>query len=65
MLDQHLQDSFIENEVERIELFFIDNKYNEKQKLIYLNKRLYNAEKNNDELLLKVCNILFNKIKKD
>ena len=62
MLDQDLQDRSVELEVERIELFFLKEHYNTKQKLYYINSKLFNARVNKDELLTKVCNILYERI---
>lgn len=62
MLDQDLQDKAVELEVERIELFFLKEKYTKKQKLYYINSKLFNARVNKDELLTKVCEILYERI---
>ena len=64
MLDQNLEDELIKNEIERIELFFLKNNYDKKQKLLFINSKLYNARINNDELLTKVCNKLFENVNK-
>ena len=61
MTDQNL----IDNEIERIEIFFQKNNYNDEQKVWFIESKLYSAKANNDPLLIEVCNKLLEKIKKN
>ena len=58
MLDQDL----IENEIERIELLFEKNKYDDKQKKWFIEAKLKDAKELHDVVLLKVCEVLLERI---
>ncbi len=57
MLDQDL----IDNEVERLEILFEKNNYNDNQKKWFIQAKLKDAKELNDKLLLRVCEILLDK----
>ncbi len=65
MLDQNqLDEGLINNEIERLEIIFIKEKYNDKQKLWFINSKLEKAKISNDRLLIEVCSRLLNKLNK-
>ena len=65
MLDQNqLDEGLINNEIERLEIIFIKENYNDKQKLWFINSKLEKAKISNDRLLIEVCSRLLDKINK-
>lgn len=59
MLDKNLLDEkLILNEMERLNILFIKNNYDEKQKKLFIESKLEKAKLNNDTLLIEVCNRL-------
>ena len=53
MLDQDLQDDFIiSNEIERINILFEKNKYDDEQKKWFIEAKIVAAKKSNNILLL-------------
>lgn len=59
MLDKNLLDEkLILNEMERLNILFIKNNYDEKQKKLFIESKLEKAKINNDTLLIEVCNRL-------
>lgn len=65
MLDQNqLDETLIKNEIERLEIIFIKEKYNDKQKLWFINSKLEKAKISNDRLLIEVCSRLLDKLNK-
>ena len=65
MLDQNqLDEALIKNEIERLEIIFIKEKYNDKQKLWFINSKLEKAKISNDRLLIEVCSRLLDKLNK-
>ena len=65
MLDQdQLDEALINNEIERLEIIFIKENYNDKQKLWFINSKLEKAKISNDRLLIVVCSRLLDKLNK-
>lgn len=65
MLDQNqLDENIINNEIERLEIIFMKEKYNDKQKLWFINSKLEKAKSSNDRLLIEVCSRLLDKLNK-
>ena len=65
MLDQNqLDEGLINNEIERLEIIFIKENYNDKQKLWFINSKLEKAKISNDRLLIEVCSRLLDKLNK-
>ena len=65
MLDQNqLDEALINNEIERLEIIFIKENYNDKQKLWFINSKLEKAKISNDRLLIEVCSRLLDRINK-
>ena len=65
MLDQGLQDEFIiSNEIERINILFEKNNYDEEQKKWFIEAKIISAKKNNDILLLQACSKILESLEK-
>ena len=60
-LDQNL----VNNEVERLEILFAEKGYDKEERSWFIESKYHDAKKNNDLVLLKVCEILLDKIDGD
>ena len=65
MLDQDLQDDFIiSNEIERINILFEKNKYDDKQKKWFIEAKIVAAKKSNNILLLQAYSKILESLEK-
>lgn len=65
MLDQDLQDDFIiSNEIERINILFEKNKYDDEQKKWFIEAKIVAAKKSNNILLLQAYSKILESLEK-
>ena len=61
MLDKDL----VNNEIERIKLLFLKEKYDQEQKKWFIESKINRAKATNDDLLLEVCERLLEELKNE
>jgi hypothetical protein len=57
-----LEKDLVDNEVERLEILFEKNEYNDDQKRWFIESKFKDAKDTDDKILLKVCEILLDKL---